>query len=76
MLYIKPDFICYHIKFSARCRCPQDRDISLSRIDTLQKHLRVMHGSRKGIVILGGGFAGVAVLNKLPKLYHFVAFCD
>jgi hypothetical protein len=53
------------IKFGARYRCPQDCDISFSRIDTLQNHLQFIHGgtpmSRKRIVILGGGFAGTAV---------------
>jgi NADH dehydrogenase FAD-containing subunit len=62
------------IKFGARYRCPQDCDISFSRIDTLQNHLRFIHGSkpmnRKRIVILGGGFAGVAVLNKLQERFQ------
>src|SRR5215813_4130437 len=59
------------IKFGARYRCPQGCDISISRIDTLQNHLRFVLGgkpmNRKRIVILGGGFAGVAVLNKLQE---------
>jgi NADH:ubiquinone reductase (H+-translocating) len=62
------------IKFGARYRCPQDCDISFSRIDTLQNHLQFVHGSkpmnRKSIVILGGGFAGVAVLNKLQDRFQ------
>jgi NADH:ubiquinone reductase (H+-translocating) len=62
------------IKFGARYRCPQDCDISFSRIDTLQNHLQFIHGSkpmnRKRIVILGGGFAGVAVLNKLQERFQ------
>jgi NADH dehydrogenase FAD-containing subunit len=62
------------IKFGARYRCPQDCDISFSRIDTLQNHLRFVHGrkpmNRKRIVILGGGFAGVAVLNKLQERFQ------
>jgi hypothetical protein len=57
------------IKFGARYRCPSC-DISFSRIDILQNHLALVHSSdndkhqqttnRKRIVILGGGFAGVA----------------
>ena len=62
------------IKFGARYRCPQDCDISFSRIDTLQNHLQFVHGSkpmnRKRILILGGGFAGVAVLNKLQDRFQ------
>jgi len=62
------------IKFGARYRCPQDCDISFSRIDTLQNHLQFVHGSkrmdRKRIVILGGGFAGVSVLNKLQGRFQ------
>jgi NADH:ubiquinone reductase (H+-translocating) len=62
------------IKFGARYRCPQDCDISFSRIDTLQNHLQFVHGSKpmnkKRIVILGGGFAGVAVLNKLQDRFQ------
>jgi NADH dehydrogenase len=61
-------------KFGARYRCPQDCDISFSRIDTLQNHLQFVHGgkpmNRKRIVILGGGFAGVAVLNKLQDRFQ------
>jgi len=60
------------IKFGARYRCPQG--CSFSRIDTLQNHLRFVHGSkpmnRKRLVILGGGFAGVAVLNKLQERFQ------
>lgn len=62
------------MKFGARYRCPHDCDISFSRIDTLQNHLRFIHGSkplnRKRILILGGGFAGVAVLNKLQERFQ------
>jgi hypothetical protein len=61
-------------KFGARYRCSQDCDISFSRIDTLQNHLQFVHGSkpmnRKRIVILGGGFAGMAVLNKLQDRFQ------
>ncbi len=62
------------IKFGARYRCPQDCDISFSRIDTLQNHLQFVHGNkpmnRKRIVILGGGFAGVAVLSNLQERFQ------
>ncbi len=61
------------IKFGARYRCPSC-DISFSRIDTLQNHLQFVHGSgamnRKRIVILGGGFGGVTVLNKLQDRFQ------
>jgi NADH dehydrogenase len=63
------------IKFGARYRCPQKCDISFSRIDTLQIHLKSIHGdnpiqNRKKILILGGGFGGVAVLNKLQGRFQ------
>ncbi len=62
------------IKFGARYRCPEDCNISFSRIDTLQNHLRFVHEENpkntKRIVILGGGFAGVAVLNKLQDRFQ------
>jgi len=63
------------IKFGARYRCPQKCDISFSRIDTLQIHLKSIHGdnpiqNRKKILILGGGFGGVAVLNKLQDRFQ------
>lgn len=61
------------IKFGARYRCPSC-DISFSRIDTLQNHLQFVHGNRamnrKRIVILGGGFGGVTVLNKLQDRFQ------
>jgi hypothetical protein len=54
-------------KFGARYRCPKC-DISFSRVDSLQHHLELVHGSRpihpKKILILGGGFAGVEVLRR------------
>ena len=62
------------IKFGARYRCPHDCDISFSRIDTLQNHLRFVHSkkplNRKRIVIIGGGFGGVTVLNKLQDRFQ------
>ena len=59
--------------FGARYRCPKC-DISFSRVDSLQHHLRaVIHGSKpihpKKILIVGGGFAGVEVLKRLQ--YRF-----
>jgi len=61
------------IRLGTRYRCP-GCDISFPRIDTLQNHLQFVHGSepmnRKRIVILGGGFAGVAVLNKLQDRFQ------
>jgi hypothetical protein len=57
------------IKFGTRYRCPHDCDISSSGIDTLQNHLRFVHSrkplNRKRIVVIGGGFGRVTVLNKL-----------
>ncbi|MRN69205.1 MAG: hypothetical protein FIO04_05835, partial [Nitrosopumilales archaeon] len=62
------------IKFGARYRCPHDCDISFSRIDTLQNHLQFVHSkkplNRKRIVIIGGGFGGVTVLNKLQDRFQ------
>ncbi|MFY9794993.1 MAG: hypothetical protein WAK17_01300, partial [Candidatus Nitrosopolaris sp.] len=61
------------IKFGARYRCSQDCDVSFSRIDTLQSHLQLVHVTksmnRKRIVILGVGFVGVAVSNKLQETH-------
>jgi NADH dehydrogenase len=60
-------------KFGARYRCPKC-DISFSRVDSLQHHLELIHGSKpihpKRILILGGGFAGVAVLNRLQSKFQ------
>jgi NADH:ubiquinone reductase (H+-translocating) len=63
------------IKFGSRYRCPHGCDISFSRIDTLQIHLKSIHGdnpiqNRKKILILGGGFGGVTVLNKLQDRFQ------
>src|SRR5581483_8537672 len=62
------------IKFGARYRCPSC-DISFSRIDVLQNHMKFMHGENSSqnitrILILGGGFGGVGVLNKLQHKYQ------
>jgi hypothetical protein len=60
-------------KFGARYRCPKC-DISFSRVDSLQHHLELVHGSRpihpKRILILGGGFAGVEVLRRLQDRFQ------
>jgi hypothetical protein len=60
-------------KFGARYRCPKC-DISFSRVDSLQHHLELIHGSKpihpKRILILGGGFAGVAVLKRLQSKFQ------
>ena len=63
------------IRFGARYRCPQGCDISFSRIDTLQNHSELVHGenlpqNRRRIVILGRGFGGVSVLNKLQDNFQ------
>ena len=59
--------------FGARYRCPKC-DISFSRVDSLQHHLELVHGSKpihpKRILILGGGFAGVEVLRRLQDRFQ------
>ena len=59
--------------FGARYRCPKC-DISFSRVDSLQHHLELVHGSKpihpKRILILGGGFAGVEVLRRLRDRFQ------
>jgi NADH dehydrogenase len=61
------------IRLGTRYRCPSC-DISFPRIDTLQNHLQFVHGNkpinRKKIVIVGGGFGGVTVLNKLQNRFQ------
>src|SRR5215216_2102026 len=61
------------IKFGARYRCPKC-DISFSRVDSLQRHLELVHGAKpihpKRILILGGGFAGVEVLRRLQDRFQ------
>jgi NADH dehydrogenase len=61
------------IKFGARYRCPRC-DISFSRVDSLQRHLELVHGAEpilsKKVIILGGGFAGVEVLRRLQSRFQ------
>ena len=61
------------IKFGSRYRCSKC-DISFSRIDSYQKHLELVHGTKPihltHILILGGGFAGIEVLRQLQKAYQ------
>jgi NADH dehydrogenase FAD-containing subunit len=61
------------IRLGTRYRCPSC-DISFPRIDTLQNHLQFVHANkpinRKKIVIVGGGFGGVTVLNKLQNRFQ------
>ena len=61
------------IKFGARYRCPKC-DISFSRVDSLQRHLELVHGAKpihpKKILVLGGGFAGVEVLRRLQDRFQ------
>lgn len=61
------------IKFGAKYRCPKC-EISFSRIDSLQKHLDLVHGTtpiqRKRILILGGGFAGIEALRTLQNAFE------
>jgi NADH dehydrogenase FAD-containing subunit len=60
-------------KFGARYRCPRC-DISFSRVDSLQRHLELIHGAKpihpKRTLILGGGFAGVEVLRRLQDRFQ------
>src|SRR5918996_1929738 len=60
-------------KFGARYRCSKC-GISFSRVDSLQHHLELIHGSKpihpKRILILGGGFAGVEVLRRLQDKFQ------
>jgi NADH dehydrogenase len=59
--------------FGARYRCPKC-DISFSRVDSLQHHLELIHGTKpihpKKILILGGGFAGIEVLRRLQDRFQ------
>jgi NADH dehydrogenase len=61
------------IKFGSRYRCSKC-DISFSRIDSYQKHLELVHGTKPidltRILILGGGFAGIQVLRQLQKAFQ------
>ncbi len=61
------------IKFGTRYRCPKC-DISFSRIDSYQKHTELIHGTKpidlKRILILGGGFAGIKILQQLQKEFQ------
>ena len=61
------------IRFGSRYRCTKC-DISFSRIDSLQKHIQLVHGSTpiqlKRILILGGGFGGIEVLRQLQKTFQ------
>ena len=61
------------IKFGTRYRCPKC-DISFGRIDSYQKHTELIHGTKpidlKRILILGGGFAGIRVLQQLQKEFQ------
>ena len=61
------------IRFGSRYRCAKC-DISFSRIDSLQKHIQLVHGMSpiqlKRILILGGGFGGIEVLRQLQKAFQ------
>ncbi|MGB8938043.1 MAG: FAD-dependent oxidoreductase, partial [Candidatus Nitrosopolaris sp.] len=61
------------IRFGSRYRCTKC-DISFSRIDSLQKHIQLVHGSTptqlKRILILGGGFGGIETLRQLQKAFQ------
>jgi NADH:ubiquinone reductase (H+-translocating) len=61
------------IRFGSRYRCTKC-DISFSRIDSLQKHIQLVHGTTpiqlKRILILGGGFGGIEVLRQLQKAFQ------
>ena len=61
------------IRFGSRYRCIKC-NISFSRIDSLQKHIQLVHGSSpiqlKRILILGGGFGGIEILRQLQKAFQ------
>jgi NADH dehydrogenase len=61
------------IKFGTRYRCPICY-ISFGRIDSYQKHIELVHGTKpidlKRILILGGGFAGIKILQQLQKEFQ------
>lgn len=61
------------IKFGTRYRCPKC-DISFGRIDSYQKHTELIHGTKsidlKRILVLGGGFAGIRILQQLQKEFQ------
>ena len=61
------------IRFGSRYRCSKC-DISFSRIDSYQKHIKLVHGDipiqQTRILILGGGFAGIQVLMQLQEAFQ------
>ncbi|HYZ59736.1 MAG TPA: NAD(P)/FAD-dependent oxidoreductase [Nitrososphaeraceae archaeon] len=61
------------IRFGTKYRCSQC-DISFSRIDSYRKHKELVHGIKPiqliRILILGGGFAGIEVLNRLQNAFQ------
>lgn len=61
------------IKFGARYKCSLC-NVSFSRIDTIKKHLKLVHGKepieQRKVIILGGGFAGIQVLKELQKAFQ------
>jgi NADH dehydrogenase FAD-containing subunit len=67
------------IRFGTRYRC-SECDISFPRIDSYRKHRELVHGAEpiqlKRILILGGGFAGIEVLDRLQKAFQDDARID
>jgi hypothetical protein len=61
------------IRFGSRYRYSKC-DISFSRIDSYQQHIKLVHGDipiqQTRILILGGGFAGIQVLMQLQKVFQ------
>jgi NADH:quinone reductase (non-electrogenic) len=61
------------IRFGSRYRCTRC-NISFSRIDSLQKHIQLVHGATPiqltRVLILGGGFGGIEVLKRLQKAFQ------
>ena len=61
------------IRFGTRYRCPFC-SISFSRINSIQKHINLVHGKtpidQKKVLILGGGFGGVECLRKFQNAFR------
>lgn len=61
------------IRFGTRYRCPTC-NVSFRRLDLYRKHQELIHGlspiKLTRVLILGGGFGGIEVLNRLQKIFQ------